>query len=79
MTFTLRQGAHEEILDWIRTGRADVALTSPLGRGGWGLALRDDVPVRTVRVAEQEFVLTVPTGHRLAGRPPPRPTVRCGR
>jgi DNA-binding transcriptional LysR family regulator len=59
VTFTLRQGAHEEILDWIRTGRADLALTSPL---------REDPTIRTARVAEQELVLTVPTGHRLAGR-----------
>jgi DNA-binding transcriptional LysR family regulator len=57
--FTLRQGAHEDTVDWVRTGAADVALTSPLP---------DDRALNTVRIAEQELVLTVPTGHRIAGR-----------
>lgn len=57
--FTLRQGAHEDTVDWVRTGQADVALTSPLP---------DDPALATVRVAEQELVLTIPTGHRLANR-----------
>lgn len=57
--FTLRQGAHEDTVDWVRTGAADVALTSPLP---------DDPALNTVRIAEQELVLTVPTGHRLARR-----------
>ncbi len=57
--FTLRQGQHDDTVDWVRTGRADVALTSPLP---------DDPALATVQVAEQELVLTVPTGHRLAHR-----------
>ena len=57
--FTLRQGAHEDTVDWVRTGQADVALTSPLPA---------DPALATVRVAEQELVLTVPSGHRLTGR-----------
>jgi DNA-binding transcriptional LysR family regulator len=57
--FTLRQGAHEDTVDWVRTGQADVALTSPLP---------DDPALATARLAEQELVLTVPAGHRLAAR-----------
>lgn len=57
--FTLRQGGHEDTLDWIRTGQVDLALTSPL-------------PVSkefgSAQVAEQELVVAVPTGHRLADR-----------
>lgn len=56
--FTLRQGAHRDTLDWVRTGQADLALTSPLPT---------DPALTTVWLAEQELVLTVPTGHRLAG------------
>lgn len=57
--FTLRQGPHEDTVEWVRSGAADVALTSPLPT---------DPTLHTVRVAEQELVLTVPSGHRLAGR-----------
>ncbi|HEX5115794.1 MAG TPA: LysR family transcriptional regulator [Pseudonocardiaceae bacterium] len=57
--FTLRQGGHEDVLEWLRTGEVDLALTSPL----------PDTPgFATARVAEQDLVVTVPAGHRLAGR-----------
>lgn len=59
MRFTLRQGGHGDVLDWLRTGEVDLALTSPLPTGPG---------MRTARVAEQELVMTVPAGHRLAGR-----------
>jgi DNA-binding transcriptional LysR family regulator len=57
--FTLLQGPHEELLDHVRSGRADLAFTSPLpGSGEFaGSALE-----------EQQLVVTVPAGHRLAGR-----------
>jgi DNA-binding transcriptional LysR family regulator len=57
--FTLSQGAHEDTLARIASGAADLALTSPMpdGPGFAGAA-----------VAEQPLVLTVPAGHRLAGR-----------
>lgn len=55
--FTLRQGAQEETLGWLRTDEVDLALTSPLP---------EDPSFETARVAEQELVLTVPTGHPLA-------------
>ncbi len=57
--FTLRQGAHEDTLDWLRTGQVDLALTSPMP----GTPEFAGAPV-----AEQELVVTVPPGHRLAGR-----------
>jgi DNA-binding transcriptional LysR family regulator len=57
--FTLRQGAHEDTLGWLRTGAADLALTSPVPA---------DPDVESARVAEQELVVAVPAGHRLAGR-----------
>lgn len=57
--FTLRQGALEDTLGWLRTGTADLALTSPLPAAG---------EFESAPVAEQELVATVPTGHRLAGR-----------
>lgn len=57
--FALRQGALEDTLGWLRTGTADLALTSPLpGAPDFASAC----------VAEQELVATVPVGHRLAGR-----------
>jgi LysR family transcriptional regulator, transcription activator of glutamate synthase operon len=57
--FTLLQGPHKELLDHVRSGRADLAFTSPLpGPGEFaGAALE-----------EQQLVVTVPAGHRLAGR-----------
>jgi LysR family transcriptional activator of glutamate synthase operon len=57
--FTLLQGPHEELLDHVRSGRADLALTSgQLGRGEFA----------KVSLEEQQLVLAVPDGHRLAGR-----------
>jgi len=57
--FTLLQGPHEELLDHVRTGRADMALTSPLPRAG---------DFAGVALEEQQLVVAVPDGHRLAGR-----------
>jgi DNA-binding transcriptional LysR family regulator len=57
--FTLRQGAWQDTLGWLRGGAADVALTSPLPA---------DPDLESTRLAEQELVVTVPAGHRLAGR-----------
>jgi LysR family transcriptional regulator, transcription activator of glutamate synthase operon len=57
--FTLLQGGHEELLDHIRSGRADLAFTSPVPGPG---EFAGDI------LAEQPLVVTVPTGHRLAGR-----------
>jgi LysR family transcriptional regulator, transcription activator of glutamate synthase operon len=57
--FTLLQGAHDEMLDHVRSGRADLAFTSPMpGRGEFA----------GVTLEEQQLVVTVPAGHRLAGR-----------
>jgi LysR family transcriptional regulator, transcription activator of glutamate synthase operon len=57
--FTLLQGPHEELLDHVRAGRADLALTSPLSRA------RD---FAGVALEEQQLVVAVPDGHRLVGR-----------
>lgn len=57
--FTLRQGAQEETLSWLRTDEVDLALTSPLPT---------DPVFQAVPVAEQELVVTVPTGHPLGDR-----------
>lgn len=59
ISFTLRQGGQEDTVGWLRTGQVDLALTSPLPRGE---------EFDAVQVAEQELVVTVPTGHRLARR-----------
>jgi DNA-binding transcriptional LysR family regulator len=57
--FTLVQGAHEDLLDQIRHGRADLLLTAPLpGRDEF-----DELALET-----QHLVLVVPADHRLAGR-----------
>ena len=57
--FTLLQGAHEELLDDVRHGRADLVFTAPLpGQGEF-----DEVALET-----QDLVLLVPAEHRLAGR-----------
>jgi DNA-binding transcriptional LysR family regulator len=57
--FTLMQGAHEELLDHVRQGRADLAFTAPLpGAGEF-----DEIELET-----QQLVLLVPADHRLAGR-----------
>jgi DNA-binding transcriptional LysR family regulator len=57
--FTLRQGAQEDTIGWLRTGAADLALTSPLPPGP---------EFETAGVAEQELLANLPSGHRLAGR-----------
>jgi DNA-binding transcriptional LysR family regulator len=57
--FTLLQGPHHELLDHVRSGRADLAVTSPLpGPGEFAGATLE----------EQQLVVAVPAGHRLAGR-----------
>jgi LysR family transcriptional regulator, transcription activator of glutamate synthase operon len=57
--FTLLQGSHAELLDHVRSGRADLAFTSPLPGAG---------EFAGVTLEEQPLVVTVPAGHRLAGR-----------
>lgn len=57
--FTLRQGAQDDALGWLRTGAVDLALTSPLPASP---------EFEGSRVAEQELVVAVPRRHRLAGR-----------
>jgi LysR family transcriptional regulator, transcription activator of glutamate synthase operon len=57
--FTLLQGSHAELLDHVRSGRADLAFTSPLPGAG---------DFAGVTLEEQPLVVTVPAGHRLAGR-----------
>jgi DNA-binding transcriptional LysR family regulator len=57
--FELVQGAHGEILEHLRSGRADLALTSPLPTGP---------EFAHAELYRQALVVTVPTGHRLAGR-----------
>jgi LysR family transcriptional regulator, transcription activator of glutamate synthase operon len=56
---TLLQGPHEELLDHVRTGRADIAFTSPLPGPG---------EFAGVTLEEQQLVVTVPAGHPLARR-----------
>jgi DNA-binding transcriptional LysR family regulator len=58
--FTLVQGAHEDMLDRLRHGRADLALTSPLP---------DATEFGHAQLYEQPLVATLPAGHRLADRP----------
>ena len=57
--FSLSQGAMEEVLEHLRAGRVDLALTSPLPPAP---------EFDSVEVDQQELVVTVPAGHRLAGR-----------
>ena len=57
--FTLMQGAKDEVLQHLRAGRVDLALTSPLPPAP---------EFDAVEVDQQELVVTVPAGHRLAGR-----------
>ncbi|GHF49972.1 DNA-binding transcriptional LysR family regulator [Amycolatopsis bartoniae] len=58
--FDLVQGAHEEILQRLRTGEADLVLTAPLPA--------DDPALHTRALAQQPLVAVVPAGHRLATR-----------
>lgn len=57
--FTLVQGAKDEVLAHLRAGAVDLALTSPLPPAP---------EFDAVEVDQQELVVTVPAGHRLAGR-----------
>jgi DNA-binding transcriptional LysR family regulator len=57
--FTLMQGPHQELLDHVRSGRADLAFTSPLPGPG---------EFAGILLEEQQLMVTVPAGHRLAGR-----------
>ncbi len=57
--FTLMQGAHEELLDHVRHGRADLALTAPLPASD---------EFGTLVLETQHLVLLVPAEHPLAGR-----------
>ena len=57
--FSLMLGPHEELLDHVRSGRADLAFTAPLPGPGEFAA---------ITLQEQQLVVTVPTEHRLAGR-----------
>jgi LysR family transcriptional activator of glutamate synthase operon len=57
--FTLLQGAHEDVLEHLRTGRADLAFTAPLP---------DTPEFAGVTLDDQQLVVTVPAEHRLAGR-----------
>lgn len=58
--FTLVQGAQEDVLAQVRTGRADLALTSPPPGGS---------EFEHASLDQQPLVATVPAGHRLARRP----------
>ena len=57
--FSLVQGPHGELLDHVRSGRADLAFTAPLPGPG---------EFAGITLQEQQLVVTVPTEHRLAGR-----------
>jgi DNA-binding transcriptional LysR family regulator len=57
--FSLLQGAKDEVLAHLRAGRVDLALTSPLPPAP---------EFDSVEVDQQELMVTVPAGHRLAGR-----------
>ena len=57
--FTLLQGGQEDVLGRVRSGGADLALTSPGPSAG---------DFEHARLDEQPLVVTVPAGHRLAGQ-----------
>jgi DNA-binding transcriptional LysR family regulator len=57
--FSLMEGPHDELLDHVRSGRADLAFTAPLPKPG---------EFAGITLEEQQLVATVPTDHRLAGR-----------
>jgi DNA-binding transcriptional LysR family regulator len=57
--FSLLQGAKDEMLEHLRVGSVDLALTSPLPPAP---------EFDSVEVDQQELVVTVPAGHRLARR-----------
>jgi DNA-binding transcriptional LysR family regulator len=57
--FTLLEGAHLKLLDDVRSGRADLAFTSPLPAPG---------EFAGIKLEEQQLMVTVSAEHRLAGR-----------
>lgn len=58
----LLQGRHETLLDQVRSGVADLVLTSPLP---------DEPGLESVPLADEELRLTVPAGHRMDRGPAP--------
>ena len=58
--FALEQAAHEEMLARVRAGDVDLALTAPLPV--------DQPDLECLPLYEQPLLVTVPTGHPLAGR-----------
>lgn len=58
--FTLTQDGHDIMLDKVRAGTVDIALTSPLPE--------DDAEFETAELFTDELVLVLPEGHRLAER-----------
>ncbi|MEV4599952.1 LysR family transcriptional regulator [Amycolatopsis sp. NPDC049253] len=57
--FTLVQGSRQEMVDRLAGGELDLALLAPVP---------DDVVFETAVLATQPILLSVPAGHRLAGR-----------
>ncbi|MBB4686096.1 DNA-binding transcriptional LysR family regulator [Amycolatopsis jiangsuensis] len=57
--FTLVQGSRQDMLDRLTAGELDLALLAPLP---------EDERLESVALDEQPIVLSVPAGHRLAGR-----------
>lgn len=57
--FQLTQDAHEVVLEKLRAGEVDLCLTSPLP---------DEQGLAVQPLQKQPLCLTVPSGHRLAGR-----------
>ncbi|TVT37543.1 LysR family transcriptional regulator [Amycolatopsis rhizosphaerae] len=58
--FTLVQGSRQRIMDQLTAGEVDLALVAPLPIG--------DPAFGGTLLTEQELLLSVPRGHRLAGR-----------
>jgi len=58
--FTLVQGSRQDMLDRLAGGELDLALLAPLPSEAPSLV--------SAGLAEEEILLSVPTGHRLAGR-----------
>ncbi|MTD55032.1 LysR family transcriptional regulator [Amycolatopsis pithecellobii] len=55
--FSLVQGSRQNILDRLTSGELDVALVAPMPEG-----------LESIAIAEQDLLLSVPAGHRLAER-----------
>ncbi len=58
--FTLVQGSRQEMLDRLAGGELDLALLAPVPA--------DDPALVSAAFADEEILLSVPAGHRLAGR-----------